>query len=122
MVMLSLLRGWHVKEFESMRVRHLWFACDEPATMRHIERVADIMSDFKDWQKRCYVLIGFDGETISEAEHRLNRVFELGYLPFAQLYQGEKKTPWTREWDALQRKWCRSAAYKSMPDTKQESA
>ena len=117
----ALLSGRHVRAFEKMRVRHFWFACDEPETMIHIEKVADIMSDYKGWQKRCYVLIGFNGETIPEAESRLNRVFELGFLPFAQLYQGNEKTKWTKEWDALQRKWCRPAAYKSKPNIENET-
>lgn len=109
----QLLKPWHIKEFENLSVRHFWFACDEPETLPHIEKVADLMADYKQWQKRCYVLIGFNGESTPKAEARLERVFEMGFLPFAQLYQTEKKRPWTKEWDRLQRKWCRPAAYKS---------
>lgn len=109
-----LLRPWHVKEFEKMRVRHFWFACDMPDATDPLEVVADLMGGFKQWQKRCYVLIGFAGETAAEAEKRLEAVFNLGFLPFAQLYQGDKKRPWTPEWGKLQRKWCRPAAYKSI--------
>lgn len=110
----ELLRPWHVKEFEKLSVRHFWFACDEPGTMRHIEKVADLMSGYKYWQKRCYVLIGFNGETVLEAEKRLEWVYAKGFLPFAQLYQdGNKKRPWSKEWDSLQRKWCRPAAYRT---------
>jgi len=107
-----LLKPWHIKEFDRLSVRHFWFACDHPGTIPHIKKVADLMTDYKQWQKRCYVLIGFDDETISKAEKRLNKVYELGFLPFAQLFQGKKKRPWTKEWDALQRKWCRPAAYR----------
>jgi hypothetical protein len=70
------------------------------------------MANYPSWKKRCYVLIGFNGETLADAERRLNFVYELGFLPFAQLFNGDKKTKWTREWDALQRKWCRPAAYR----------
>ncbi|HEA68551.1 MAG TPA: hypothetical protein ENI07_17260 [Desulfobacterales bacterium] len=109
----DLLENWHVKEFETLRVRHFWFSCDTPSSIGPLERTADLMSDFKQWQKRCYVLIGFNDESQREAEERLNRIFEMGFLPFAQLYQNDIKTSWSKDWDRLQRKWCRPAAYKS---------
>ena len=84
-----------------------------PGDETYLERSADLMSDYKIWQKRCYVLIGFNGETLLRAEKRLETVYEMGFLPFTQLYQNDKKRPWTPEWDKLQRKWCRPAAYRS---------
>ena len=107
------LKDWHLKEFEKLNVRHFWFSCDLPNSMKHLKKVAMLMADYKTWQKRCYVLIGFGNESILDAEKRLNNVYELGFLPFAQLYQNEHKRPWSPEWDKLQRKWCRPAAYKS---------
>ncbi|MEN6420777.1 MAG: hypothetical protein ABFD76_02425, partial [Smithella sp.] len=56
--------------------------------------------------------IGYDHETVYGAEQRLKRIYEMGFLPFAQLYQTENKRSWSKEWDALQRKWCRPAAYR----------
>lgn len=109
----ELLNSWHVKEFEKLKVRHFWFSCDTPESITALEQAADLLFHFKQWQKRCYVLIGFNGETILQAEKRLNRVFELDMLPFAMLYQGIDKQPWTKDWDRFQRKWCRPAAYKS---------
>jgi hypothetical protein len=106
------LEEWHVRAFERLNVRHFWFACDLPGSMRYLKKAADLMSGFPLWKKRCYVLIGFNGESICEAEKRLNAVYEMGFLPFAQLYQSEIKRPWTKDWNALQRKWCRPAAYR----------
>ena len=108
----QLLKEWHIKEFEKLRVRHFWFSCDTPGDEIYLEKTANLMADYKIWQKRCYVLIGFNGERISEAERRLNKIYEMGFLPFAQLYQNEIKRTWTPNWDRLQRKWCRSAAYR----------
>ena len=110
------LKKWHVKKFEKLRVRHFWFACDDAKSVKYFERAAGMMEGFKCWQKRCYVLIGFNGESILDAEKRLNQVYELGFLPFAQLFQNEKKRPWSPDWDALQRKWCRPAAYNKAKD------
>ena len=114
----QLLKSWHIKEFGLLNVRHFWFSCDMPSSIKHLESVANLMSDYKQWQKRCYVLIGFNGEVMSQAEKRLNRVFEMGFLPFAQLYQNEEKRPWSKDWDRLQRKWCRPAAYKAVVDNR----
>jgi hypothetical protein len=109
----EFLQGWHIQEFEKLSVRHFWFSCDTPEDIKYMPKVKDLMADYKEWQKRCYVLIGFNGESVSEAEKRLNDIYAMGFLPFAQLYQTEKKRPWTPEWDKLQRKWCRPAAYRS---------
>jgi hypothetical protein len=107
-----LLTDWHIKEFEKLNVRHFWFACDLPGEEKTLQKVSRLMADYPYWKKRCYVLIGHESEKIKEAESRLNAVYQMGFLPFAQLFNGIEKTKWTKEWDALQRKWCRSAAYR----------
>lgn len=109
-----LLGSWHIKEFEKLKIRHFWFSCDTPENIYPLQRVAILTGNYKQWQKRCYVLIGWNGESIVEAERRLKNVFEMGFLPFAQLYQGETKRKWSSDWDRLQRKWCRPAAYKAI--------
>ena len=114
----QLLKEWHIYEIERLKIEHLWFSCDYPGAEKHLHKVNDLTADFPDYKKRCYVLIGFNGETISQAESRLENVYEMGFLPFAQLYQGTIKRPWTPEWDQLQRKWCRPAAYKKKLDKK----
>jgi hypothetical protein len=109
----QLLKQWHIDEFKKLKVKHFWFSCDYPEHLKYFDKVRDLMADFKYWQKRCYVMIGFNGELIYQAKKRLESIYEMGFLPFAMLHQdkGHKKQPWTPEWDALQRKWCRPAAY-----------
>jgi hypothetical protein len=102
---------WHIDQFDTIKIKHLWFACDTVGQEKYLKDAAELLSHYPYWKKRCYVLIGFNDESVIEAEKRLNRIYEMGFLPFAQLYQNEKKRKWTKEWDALQRKWCRSAAY-----------
>lgn len=106
-----LLKEWHIAEFEKLNVHSFWFSCDYPGNERYLHNVADLLKCYPRYKLRCYVLIGHKGETIHEAEKRLNKVYEMGFLPFAQLYQGIDKVKWSKEWDALQRKWCRPAAY-----------
>jgi len=109
----QFLKPWHIKKFEKLNVKHFWFSCDLPGEEKPLEKVKDLMGDYPQWKLRCYVLIGFNGERIFDAEKRLETVYEMGFLPFAQLYQDEKKRPWTAEWDRLQKKWCWPAAYRT---------
>lgn len=116
----SLFKDWHRELIEKIRVKELWFACDSPPALSGIKRAAKILNGIPVSKRRCYVMIGWDGETLCQAERRLESVFELGFLPFCQLYQGEKKKLYSREWRALCRKWSRPAAYRAKPKGKEE--
>ena len=74
---------------------------------------------FKRDQIRCYVLIGYHGDTLEKAEARLGRAWEIGTLPFAMRYRGPKNN-WKdsfifneREWNLFTRKWTRPAIIKT---------
>jgi len=107
-----LFRQWHVDLLKSIRLRFAFFACDYPGAEKHLEKVADLMSDFSNQKKRCYVMIGYNNESLKEAEARLKNIYRMGFDPFAMLYRNEKKQVWPMEWNRLQRKWCRPAAYR----------
>lgn len=107
------LKEWHREIFDSIRVREFWFACDSPAALKALERAAGILDGVPVSKRRAFVLMGFQGETLTEAETRVERVYELGFLPFAQLYQGDERTTYSPEWRALARKWSRPAAYRA---------
>lgn len=106
-----LLQPWHRELFDSIKIDELWFACDSSAQVSELEYAAAILSGIPPRKRRCYTMIGFNGESIVEAERRLERVFELGFFPFCQLYQSEEKKEYHRQWRLLQRKWSRPAAY-----------
>jgi len=108
-----LLSPWHVDLLKTIRLKFAWFACDYPGAVLDLERVADLMSDFSIEKKRVYVLIGFNGESEAQAERRLERVYFMGFLPFAMLYRGEESREWSQPWKLLQRKWARPAAFRS---------
>ena len=102
----------HVELFKSIRFNELWFACDHLGAIKNLEKAAEILTDFSMKKKRCYVLVGFDGETITQAEKRLLKVCDLGFLPFAIPYQGEtfSKDKYNRDWRKLIKTFCRPAA------------
>lgn len=107
-----LLTSWHIDLFQTIKIKELWFACDSESSLNHLKKASDLLSDFPVNKKRCYVMIGYE-DTVQSAERRLRAVYNMGFLPFAQLYQSEIKRPRTQEWDRLQRKWCRPAAYRT---------
>ena len=106
------LSTWHIDWFKKLKVKQFWFACDHPNSFKRLEKIRDLMSDFPEEKKRCYVMIGYDGESIQDAEARLEKVYSLGFLPFSQLYQGEEWVEYSKEWKKLNRKWSRPAAYR----------
>lgn len=109
---VRLLRSWHRNLFDSIRIRELWFACDSSKMLDHLRRAAGILYGIPVRKRRCYVMIGHGEETLLEAERRLETVYELGFLPFCQLYRGPGERKYDRDWKALNKKWSRPAAYR----------
>ena len=108
------LRPWHRLLFDSISIDELWFACDVSSDLPWLEKAAEILEGIGIEKKRCYTMIGYDDEPLELCAKRIERVYELGFLPFCQLYrpdEGPKNYP--REWRELQRKWSRPAAYRT---------
>lgn len=101
---------WHRALFDSISIGELWFACDTALDLPSLERAAGILEGIPLRKLRCYTMIGYDSETLSDAARRLDRVLEIGFLPFTQLYQPEVRREYSHEWKALCRKWARPAA------------
>ena len=108
-----LLKQWHVDLFDSIKIGELWFACDSAKDIKTLTKIALPLAHISQNKKRCYTMIGFDGECLYDAEARLQTVYELGFMPFSQLYQTDKKKIYPKKWRNLSRVWSRPAAYKS---------
>ena len=95
-----------------IRISEVWMAADCEAALKPLRRAVARLSflGLRSNRLRCYVLIGFNGETIEEAEARLEKVWEIGCLPFAQLYQpADHWIDWASGWKHLARRWQRPA-------------
>jgi len=109
-----------VDDLRTLRIRQLWLAYDVPEQEKSLVRaVQRLKKYFKRDKLRCYVLIGYKGDTIEAAEGRLRRAFEIGTLPFAMRYRTpDSKWQGTylfkeRAWNLLARQWTRPAIIKS---------
>jgi len=109
----TIFKEWHRYLLDELRLKTVWFACDTPSSIKPLERVSRILDGISMNKRFCFVLIAFDNETLLQAEKRLETVYNLGFLPFAQLYQTEQKRLYSKAWKQLARKWSRPAAFKA---------
>lgn len=106
------LKEWHRPLFDSIKIRELWFACDRTDELPWLERAAKILDGIPMRKLRCYTMIGYDSEGLRDAEWRQERVLELGFMPFCQLYQPDEGVKvYPEDWRNVSRKWKRPAAY-----------
>jgi hypothetical protein len=105
------LKTWHVELLKELRPEEIFFAYDTPDDLPPLEeatRLFKIVGYGTRSNLRCYVLVGYPGDSFSEAEHRLQTVVDLGMYPMAMLYRDATgKT--TLEWRRFQRLWARPA-------------
>ena len=109
------LNRWHVSNLSALKLKALWFACDTPAALDALRQASELLKGISIEKRRCYVLMGYSQDTPEDADKRANAVYEMGFLPFAQLYRGPQPNPveWSAEWRAMARKWSRPAVYRA---------
>lgn len=102
---------WVARQLRQLRISQLFLACDTETALKPLRRAVSKLSFLNRRQLRCYVLIGFrEDETISEAETRLEEVWQAGCLPFAQLFQPpDRYIKYPSDWRDLARRWSRPA-------------
>ncbi len=113
------LTEWHRSLFDSIKIGELWFACDTSFDVPALERAAQLLAGIPLRKRRCYTMIGYGGETLSDAEARIEKVFNLDFMPFCQLYQPVTgpRIFYSKPWLQLRRKWARPAAYMPRKDS-----
>lgn len=102
-------------ELRGLRIHQVFLAADTEAALKPLAKAVKKLSFLPRRKLCCYVLIAYGGETPEQAEGRLRRVWELGAMPFAQLYQpSDRYIGYSHEWKALARTWSRPAAMKAL--------
>jgi len=89
---------------QKLKPHVVYFAYDTPDDWEPLVEAARILSGAGlitgKKRIRCYVLIGYHGDTIEKAEARLNQVLKLGIMPMAMLFNKERK-----DWYGFQQEW-----------------
>lgn len=113
------LKDHHVEDIRSLHLDRLYFAYDRAGARNALIRVIQKCSPyFYRAQLRCFVLIG--REPIEEARARLEDCWNLGFAPFAMLYQPPHEfIAYSKEWRALQREFVHPAITGAVMRTKE---
>jgi len=119
----SRLKDWHVEGFANLKPRPVcFFAYDDPekCTKSPYEAMRAAAAKMlaagftrASHRLRTFVFIGFPQDTFEKAEKRLREMVEIGFTPYAMLWQPETPSAekWRPkpEWKKFQRSWARPA-------------
>lgn len=109
-IQASLVDDWFADQLRSRRVNQIFMAADTKTALKPLGRAVEKLRFLGRRKIRSYVLIGFKGESHTNAQSRLEAVWEIGAMPFAQLYQPpDDYIDYGPDWKALARKWSRPA-------------
>jgi len=109
---IDYMQPWHIELLKKIKVAEIWVACDTLADTRRMDKAADLLGDFPIGKKRCYVLVGYNGESQAVAQERCEAVYRKGFLPFAQLYRGIGAGQSRRGWRDFCYFWSKPGLYK----------
>lgn len=107
----KLLKPWHCELLADLNPEQMFFAYDTPDDFPPLDQASKLLKEYSlltRHKARCYVLIGWKGDTMEQAEERFKQVLSLGMFPMAMLYR-DKRGETTAEWRRFQRLWARPA-------------
>ena len=106
-----LLREWHVDLLREAKTLRMYFAYDSADDLEPLANAGRLLrnggiKDSSGHKLKCYVLIGYPGDNMVEAEKRLLNTWKAGFWPYAMLYRNEKGET-DGDWRKFQRTWTR---------------
>jgi hypothetical protein len=114
------LRPWHIELLKELRPKQIFFAFDTPDDLPALEEAARLFRAAEYGTRnilRCYVLVGYPGDSFREAEQRLRTAMRLGFCPMAMLYRDDTGIR-DAEWRKFQNMWARPASIYSLHNRK----
>jgi hypothetical protein len=106
-----LVNDWVAEWLSNIKIKEVFLAADTVAALGPLEKAIKKLSFLDRRKLRVYTMLAYGGESIEAATDRLETVWSLGGLPFAQLYQpADHFIQYSREWKQLARTWSRPAA------------
>lgn len=103
------LKPWHVDLIAGLRPKQVFFAYDQPDDLEQLRSARVMLREVYGRDSghvlRCYVLIGFPGDTIDAAERRLQETVRIGFMPMAMLWTAASECRQEVMWRRLQRQW-----------------
>jgi hypothetical protein len=106
----KMLKPWHVDLLRESKTKRFYCAYDTPDDYEPLVDAGRLLREGGITQAsqkaRCYVLIGYGGDTMENAEKRLRQAWAAGFLPYAMLYRN-KQGDVSEDWRRFQRLWAR---------------
>jgi len=97
-------------ELQGLDIGQIFLAADTDGALKPLGKALAKLEPLDRRQKMVYVLLAYGNDTIDKAIERLEAVWQLGGLPFAQLYQPpDRFIKYPRVWLDLAREWSRPA-------------
>lgn len=110
-----LIKDWVINDLQSLSIKQLFLAADTKQSLKPLAKATEKLSFLGRNKLRCYVLLGYNGQTLGQAREQLEEVWNIGCMPFAQLYQPpDRWIDYPKEWHELARTWSRPAAMKAL--------
>lgn len=109
----SRLKEWHVDLLTTIRIRQIWFSYDGEHQLAALATAGKMLQEAginrtssgrPIYNARCYVPVGFPGDTMDEADKRLKTVWAQGFMPEALLHRDEQGHM-DYEWIKFQKLW-----------------
>jgi len=92
---------WFVKAATEIRFKRAYLAYDRPEERKPVAKALRLFREagHPHWKLSCYILVGYDGDTIAAAEERCQFIKDHGAVPFPMYFQapegkGTKPTEW----------------------------
>ena len=104
----ALLTDSIAVRLRNLKPKSLFFAYDTPNDLEPLFEAGRMLLDAGFTKAsntlRCYVLIGYKGDTEEKALKRLKQSWDAGFMPFAMLYRDENGN-YAESWKKFQRQW-----------------
>ena len=110
----ALLKSWHAELLAELNPEQIFFAYDSPGDRDPLFEAGALLAEYemRGNKLRCYVLIGYPGDTLEKAESRLFETIDAGFLPMAMLYKDDSGSS-EKQWRRFQKEWARPAIIKA---------
>jgi hypothetical protein len=104
----KLLTPQMAVKLRELKPRSMFFAYDTPDDYEPLLQAGEYLraAGFSTASQvaRCYVLIGYKGDTFEKAQRRLVETWRAGFFPLAMLYRSSKGE-FEKSWKRFQREW-----------------
>jgi hypothetical protein len=104
----DLLHDWIIDEIKHLdHIDYIFLAADTKHSLVRLARAMEKLRFLRRQQKKVYVMCGYKGETIDEAEERCQEVWKIGGTPYVQLYQPPEKDKiiYGKDWNNFRIRW-----------------